>query len=277
MKIIISLLFLLGSLTAESIAVSVAPYLNIVQDIAGPNIEVHLVVPQGASSHSFEITPKQLQKLQEDSIWFIVGEPFENRAIKSLQKESLKVVDLRNGLTLLEETSHCCHGHSSYDPHIWMSPEMMSIQVRTIREAMTDKFPDDAAGIYDRSEKILAKLNALKEKVSKAFSGKTGTIIVSHPAYEYLLRPYGIRQYALEFEGKEPSAKQLSEALDMIREVHAHTLFTQNQYSKKAADRIAQLLNVKTFELNPYSSDYFTSMEQIAQAFGKELTEGMAD
>ncbi len=273
MKHIISIFLLLGSLSAQSIAVSLAPYLNIVQEIAGPKIEVHLVVPQGASAHSFDVTPKQIQKLQEDSIWFIVGEPFESRAIKSLNKDHPRIVDLRSGLTLQEELSPCGHDHGSFDPHIWMNPEMMMIQIGTIRDALTDQFPTDSSDIYQRAENVMNKLNKLQAGVSAALSGQTGTIIVSHPAYGYLLSRYGIRQYALEFEGKEPSAKQLSQALDLIREVHATTLFTQKQYSQKAAQRIAEILKLKTVELDPYSSDYFTSIQHIAQAFGQELKE----
>lgn len=272
--IILIFTFLICSLNAESVAVSIAPYLEIVQEIAGPEIQVHLVVPQGASSHSFETTPKQLQLLRQDAIWFIIGEPFESRAIKSLQglKEAPRIVDLRNGLKLIDEGCRCHHhDHASSDPHIWMNPEMMAVQVIHIRDALAKQYPDKKEALALRSDAVLEKLKILKNTIDQALTGKQGTLIIAHPAYSYLLRPYNLNQYALEFDGKEPSAKQLSESIDIIKAAHTKTIFTQKQYSTRAADRIAKILDLRLEELDPYSSEYFASMNQIAEEFGKEL------
>lgn len=262
-------------LQADSVAVSVAPYLEIVQEIAGPSIEVHLVVPQGASSHSFETTPKQLQALSHDTLWFTIGEPFEYRAIKALKQSqpAPTIINLREGLNLIQE--HVCEHHSSADPHIWMDPEMMATQVQHIIEALKNTYPLQSAEITERSDHVLQKLKQLQNLRDLALKGKKGTLIVSHPAYGYLLRAYDILEYALEFEGKEPSAKQLALAVDKVTEAHAHTIFTQPQYSKRAADRIASLLNLQIIELDPYSPSYFESMNTIYEAFAKELTSEM--
>ena len=55
--------------------VSIAPYQQLAQRIAGPTIEVQTIVPQGANPHSFEPTSKQAAEMRLGRVWFRIGEP----------------------------------------------------------------------------------------------------------------------------------------------------------------------------------------------------------
>ncbi len=273
------------ALVGKSVAISVAPYLEVVKELAGENIQVHLVVPAGSSSHTFEATPKQLTELREASIWFIIGEPFEQKAIHSFKGQNQKplIVDLRKGLHLINGSCGCCHHHnhdhdSDFDPHIWMDPQMMITQVSTICSALIQTFPEEEATIRMGEKKVLQLLTALDKKIHEFLYSKHGTLIVSHPAYGYLLRPYpSIHQFPLEHEGREPSAKQFENVFTTIEKAHAHTIFTQKEYPSRAALRIAEKLKLNTVELEPYSQSYFTSLDAIAEAFSCELRLQEAD
>src|SRR6202021_1382158 len=72
------------------VLVSIAPYLEIVQKIGGENVEVELIVPQGADSHNYEPTPGQINEAAVAKVWFCIGEHFENKlghALKSVNSK----------------------------------------------------------------------------------------------------------------------------------------------------------------------------------------------
>ena len=91
------------------VLVSVAPHKYYVDRIADGTVRVGLMVPPGASSHTYEPTPKQVLAASKAAIWFQVGEPFEERAGASLKSfnPDLLIVDLRDNVPLIH------HGHES--------------------------------------------------------------------------------------------------------------------------------------------------------------------
>ena len=82
------------------VLVSVAPHKFFVEQIAKESVQVHLMVPAGASSHTYEPTPRQMVTAGQAKLWFRIGEPFENRAVQALTSHhpDLEIIDLRQGL-----------------------------------------------------------------------------------------------------------------------------------------------------------------------------------
>lgn len=258
--------------TDDRVLVSVAPYVTIVQELAGPSIEVELIVPAGYSSHTFEPTARQIMKAASARLWFTIGEPFETKAIMALQSENpkLETVDLREGLSLLDDSCH--HHHHSADPHIWMSPTMMQQQARHIAKALQNAFPAVSANVEKNLEPLIAKLKTLDTTIREDLKGKQGdTLFVSHPAYGYFCRDYGLKQVSIEHEGKDPSPKKLTKILQLAKELKVTTIFVQKQYSSKAAELVAKEVGAKTMVLDPYDEKYFENMLEMTRSIAKEL------
>src|ERR1700730_951032 len=79
-------IFLIASDPATpTILVSVAPHKFFVEKITKGTAQVYLMVPAGASSHTYEPTPRQMIAASKGNIWFCIGETFENRAIQALK------------------------------------------------------------------------------------------------------------------------------------------------------------------------------------------------
>jgi zinc transport system substrate-binding protein len=96
------------------------------------------------------------------------------------------------------------------------------------------------------------------------------TILVAHPAYGYFCRDYQLRQISIEFEGKDPTPRQLTKVLEDARQNQIKKVFIQKQYSNKGARLIASTLNASVINLDPYSENYFSSMLEIAQQISKK-------
>lgn len=259
---------------SRHVLVSVVPHKFFVEKIAGDTVSVGLIVPAGASPHTFEPTPKQIIAASKADIWFCIGEGFEKRAIAALKsyRPMLDIVDLREGLSMIAtdpQSGCCCHANSQ-DLHIWLSPRLAQIQVAKIAEALTRRYPENRQKYEEKLQLFLVELDALDKEITKILSSKQSrTILVSHPAYAYFCRDYHLSQMSVEFEGKDPTPQQLNRILIYARQAHINKVYVQAQYSSKGARLIAQEIGAEVIMLDPYSENYLDSMLEIARQFNQ--------
>jgi zinc transport system substrate-binding protein len=256
-----------------TVLVSVAPYKLFVEKIAGDTVNVNLMVPAGASSHTYEPTPKQMIAASKAIAWFCIGEGFENRAIPSLKAHhpEMLIVDLRKGVNMIDAdpvTGCCCCRASGQDLHIWMSPEQVEVQAHTIASTLTKLFPENSVRYQAGLNQLLNELQALDQDIRTLLKPlKNRLILVSHPAYAYFCRDYDLKQMSIEFEGKDPTPQQLTNILNRAREARIRKVYIQIQYNSKGARLFAKELGAEVITLDPYSEHYFDSMREIARQF----------
>ena len=265
------------------VLVSVAPYKFFVEKIAGDTVKVRLMVPAGASSHTFEPTAKQMLEATKADIWFYIGESFEQRAIQALQSHAhqMDFVDLRKDLKLITKSSetiedsevhfyHHCHAHCA-DLHVWLSPTLAKIEAKTIAEALERIYPENKEKYQQQLKLFLVELDDLDREIQQILQPLHNRIImVSHPAYNYFARDYHLKQLSIEFEGKDPTPQQLTSVLTQARAQNIKTIFIQQQYSSKGAYLIAKNIGARIVILDPYSENYIESMRTIAKSFAAQ-------
>jgi zinc transport system substrate-binding protein len=272
---LLSILFVHTLFSEERLVlVSTAPYVEILKELSGDAIQTELLVPAGFSSHTYEPTARQILKASQAKVWFTIGELFEKKAADAIKSHnpSFRTVDLRQGLPLLyDECGHHHHHDMQHaDPHIWMSPKMMQEQAKVMAKTLQEVFPELKENIEGRLPLLIHKLENLDHFIKQELSKKPNPfLVVSHPAYGYFCRDYHLKQLAIEHEGKDPTAKQLTTLIAFIKEQHIHTIFTQKQYSTKAAEFIAKEVGAGLILLDPYAQDYFANMRTIAERISK--------
>ena len=255
------------------VLVSIAPYKLFVEKIAGDTVEVNLVVPAGASAHTYEPTPKQMIAASQALAWFCIGESFETRAIPSLKayNPSMTLIDLRQGVDMIKAdplTGCCCCHANSQDLHIWLSARQMDIQARTIAQGLSQLLPQNAEVYQKGLDQLLQELKALDQEITISLKSlKNRLIVVSHPAYAYFCRDYDLKQMSIEFEGKDPTPLQLTNILNRARAANTKKVYIQKQYNNKGARLFAKELKAEVVMLDPYAEQYFDSMRAIAHQF----------
>lgn len=249
------------------IIVSVAPIKYLVESIAGPSFTVETFVPAGASPHSYEPTSRQILDLAKSVIWFRIGENFETKALKAMATH-MKVVNLRQGLDLL--SSCCCHHHDPYDPHIWLSPKLLKQQAHLITETLIDYMPEAKEDFQNRLALLIDKIDALDTSIMALLNTKpNSTVLVTHPAFGYFCRDYGITQLSIEVDGKEPTPKQMTTLLLRAKEEKLKRVFLEPQHSVKGGLRLAQELNAEVIWLDPYNEKVIENLLHIAKVFAQ--------
>lgn len=279
------LIFFQGKVLADTasmphsnyVLVSVAPHQFFVEKIAGSTLQVGLMVPAGASAHTYEPTPKQMLDATKADLWFYVGEGFEPKVKAALQSYSprMQFIDMRQNLDLITyEHGHkgCCQHHEGcYDLHYWLSPTQAKIQAETIANALIKTYPENTQLYKENLVKFQKELDALDQEIRSILSKPHNPMImVSHPAYAYFCRDYGCHQLSIEFEGKDPTPQQLTKVIQAARANEIKTIFVQIQYSSKGAKLIAAHIGAKVVDLDPYAEHYFESLRAIAKAIADQ-------
>jgi zinc transport system substrate-binding protein len=284
-QILLVLILLPASLSAEGkrlpITVSLMPQKYFVERIGGKYVDVQVLVKPGSSPATYEPTPRQMAFLSESKLYFRIGVPFENAFIPKIRRsmKGIKIVDTRAGIKLrtMNKTEHEHDKHngddtSGKDPHIWLNPALVKVQIKTIADALSIADPEHKQ-IYTENRKLFAaeldKLNQTLAEVLAPVKGKT--LMVFHPAWGYFADAYGLHQQAVEIEGKNPGARQLAHIIDQAKKEDVKVIFVQPQFSTALADKIAKSIGAAVVRIDPLAYNYISNMKKVAVAVQKAL------
>ena len=160
------------------------------------------------------------------------------------------------------------HEHEGMDPHVWMAPENAEEMAENICEALSAKDPDNATYYKANYEKLSEKFDALDDSFENVLAkAKHKDIVVSHEAYGYLAKEYGLNQIPIEGinSESEPDPKAMKAIVDEMKAKGIKTVFTEPEGDDKIAQTIASETGAEVKELDPmeYETDksYFERME----------------
>lgn len=251
----------------EPLYVSILPLRSLIQGIVGDDFDIEVLVPPGASPETFEPTPRQFVGLNKARMVFNVGLiDFETTLLAKVEDQA-KVVDLSRGIELIAGTcSHGSHGHThthGIDPHVWTSPRALQKMAENAYEAIRKAYPDSVK--YETNYRLLQQeLKALDERTAARIAASdVEYFIIYHPALTYYARDYGLRQIAIEADGKEPSAKQLTQLIRQAREDGVRRILYQSQFPASAVEVIARDIDAEYAEVDPLREDVIANIEEI--------------
>ena len=95
--------------------------------------------------------------------------------------------------------------------------------------------------------------------------------MVYHPTFGYFAHEYGLFQYPVEFEGKEPSAQYLGLLLDVCKREKINVIFMQKQFDHRLAERIAEEAGTQILEVDPMAPGYIENMKTMGETFRDSL------
>ncbi|MCK5475690.1 MAG: zinc ABC transporter substrate-binding protein [Candidatus Pacebacteria bacterium] len=244
-----------------NIVVSILPQIDFAKSIGKDKVNVEAMIPPGFSPAAYEPSIEQLKKLSRADLYIKIGHiPFERSQMKKLKdlNSKMKVIDSSEGIEVYNS-----------DPHIWLSPKLVKIQIENICNALVRIDPENEDFYKKNKNEYLVELDSLDLELQDVFSKMQGKkILVFHPAFGYLARDYGFKQIAIEIDGKEPSAENLVKIIDTAKKENIKTIFVQRQFSQKSAEAIARQIDGNVVSLDPLAEDYIENLRRIAIEIG---------
>lgn len=248
------------------VVVSILPQAEFVEKIGGDKVNITVMVPPGASPHTYEPIPSQLEDVGEAEIYVKVGSGIEFELnwidkIVKLNKEML-IVDCSEEIELIE-----------FDPHIWLSPKNVKIMVENIYNGLVRVDPENKKYYKENKENYLQELDKLDNEITQALLGKVDRkIMVYHPAWAYFARDYDLEQIPVEEGGKEPSPKDLEYFIKQAKENSVKIIFASPEFSTKSAEVIASEIGGAVVLISPLEKNYIENISKIAEGF-KDILE----
>ncbi|MCF8127540.1 MAG: zinc ABC transporter substrate-binding protein [Deltaproteobacteria bacterium] len=265
-----------------NVIASIPPQKYFIQKIGGDRVKVSVMVLPGANPATYEPKPRQMVNLSKAKIYFAIGVPFEDNWLSKFSKTNAKmmVVATQSGIKKLpmkpgghhhDETQN---GHENpvsvtKDPHIWLSPPLVTVQARNILDGLVKADPEGQTEYKANYEAFLRELKDLDEKIREELqtTGPHHKFMVYHPSWGYFARTYGLEQIPIELEGKKPSPRKLLELVQDARKEGIKVIFVQPQFSKKSAETIAHAIGGKVVVADPLAEDWKNNLIQVAAKF----------
>lgn len=258
------------------VAVSILPQKYLVSSIADTLVDVVVMVPPGASPATWEATSAQMKSLQYASIYFRIGHiGFEKAWMDRISElnEQMLVVDLADKLELIQaDYQHGDHMHVGTDPHTWMSAKNMESMARTVYGSLSKQFPEYTTQFRSNYQNLMSEIKNTEKFLQQQLEGNHGSsFLVFHPSLAYLAKDFGLRQYAIEYEGKEPSPAHLKKIIDLARRENINTIFVQEEFDMRNAQIIAEEIGGKVVRINPLSENWTTEIKSTSGKLKKSF------
>lgn len=252
----------------KTLYVSILPIRSLVKEIVGEDFRIEVLVPPGASPETFEPTPRQFIGLNEAQLVFNVDLLEFETALLDKIEDRTKIVDLSRGIVRIEGScAHAGRNGSDHahgvDPHVWTSPRALQRMAENAYEAIHARWPDSAkyTANHARLQEELRQLDLrTAEKIAR--SG-IRYFIIYHPALTYYARDYGLRQEAVETDGKEPSAKRLTALIRQARKDGIGRILYQSQFPVSVVETIARDIGAECAEIDPLREDAIANIDSI--------------
>lgn len=271
------------------------PMYDFTKKIGGDKVEVENLIPSGTEPHDWEPNPKDLVKIGESDVFVYSGAGMEgwiDKLRENIGSGKTEIVEASKGIDLIkavesdhhdhDEDGHTDHNdgddphdHGDKDPHVWLNPQNAKIQMKNIKDALV-KVDAKNKDYYEANFKEYSKkLDELDLKFKTELSKTTKKdIVVSHEAFGYLAKAYGLNQVGIEglSPDSEPDASRMKQVAEFAKKNGIKYIFFEELVSDKVSKAIANEVGAKTEVLSPIEGisedqlkageDYFSIMEK---------------
>lgn len=269
----------------------------------------HLLVPPGASPHTFQLKPSEARKLQEADVVVWVGEALETFLDKPLRTLAGRATVVRVGelpgvetLPPREGGVWAEHGHDhghphghgegsakgvdhdrEIDGHLWLDPMNGKAIVLGLAELLARKDPARAELYRANAAREATRIEALHGELQARLAPVASRrFVVFHDAYQYFERRYGLAAAGsiTVSPDRPPSAKRLTALRKTIRERGAVCVFAEPQFEAPIVASVAEGTGARTARLDPVGAPPIepgpAAYRRILDQLGRDLAACLA-
>jgi zinc transport system substrate-binding protein len=281
------------------------PIYEFAKEIGGDDINAINLLPVGVEPHDWTPRSQDIINTSKAQLFLYNGAGLEGwvpNFLKGLDSSSkVESVEVSKGVNYIMTNEVDEHDHGGdagedhhdanadsnsnatpdslhTDPHTWVSPKSAIIMAKNIKESLQSVDPEHKEGYEERYNKLAVRLQDLDRK----FEGELAKlpnheIVVSHQAFSYLARDYGLEQHAIMglSPDAEPRGQDIVKLTKLVKEEGIRYIFFEELVSDKLAKMLAAEAGVSTMVLNPVEGltaeqekngdNYFTLMEKNLQ------------
>ncbi len=265
-----------------TVVTSFYPLYYIASEIGGEHVAAFNLIPAGVEPHDWTPKSRDIDTASKAKLFLYHGAGLEgwvDSFLQGLDKNSGVVTkEMSEGISLIaateeehaEEEAHEHdheheedgehaheeegHSHGDNDPHTWVSPKSALKLAENVKNSLIETDAANQAVYEQNYETLKGKLEALDQQYTEKLSQVTNkNIVVSHQAFGYLARDYGLKQVSIMglSPDAEPRAQDLLKIAKFVKENQVNYIFFEELVSDQLARTLAAEANVDTMVLNP--------------------------
>jgi ABC-type Zn uptake system ZnuABC Zn-binding protein ZnuA len=224
---------------------------DVVKNIGGDAIHLDVLLPVGTDPHSFQPTPQDVIKVTKADVIFMNGIGLEEYMESLLENADSgdRIVNVSEGVPLLKTSNQYDQDiqHETNDPHVWMDPNNVVVWVDNIEATLSIIDPENSTLYGTNKENYLLALFELDQQIRNQVAQipeSQRKLVTDHQVFGYFANRYGFNQVGTIIPGystlAEPSALDLAELEDNIRDLNVKVILVGNTVNPSLAERIAQ-------------------------------------
>lgn len=223
--------------------------INITRGVQGVEV-VNLTPSQTGCLHDYQLTTEDMKTLETADIFIVNGLGMESFLDKVIEAHpNLKIINASDA----PEIVPIMDGDVP-NPHVWLNVKYAIQQVKNISAKLCELDPEHADKYRMHTLEYIDELTTLRDEMEMSLETLPNKDIVTfHEAFPYLAAEFRLNVAAvIEREpGTEPTPQELAETIEKINSLSVKVIFTEPQYSSKAAETIARETGAQIFELDP--------------------------
>ncbi|RJP31277.1 MAG: zinc ABC transporter substrate-binding protein [Actinobacteria bacterium] len=243
------------------VAADIVPMADFCREVGGDMVDVEVMVPPGASPHTYELTTGQMRFLAEADVLATVGlglSPWAEGIFANTDNPDMILVVAGEAIprSLLVRAGETHEGaqdeesageegqeYDSYDPHVWLDPELAVYMIVAIRDGYMEADPENAEVYRGNAARYIEELEELDREIGEELVSVSNRKFVSfHSSWTYFARRYGLEQVGVieEQPGKEPSVGEIAALVEGMESQGVKVVFAEPQFNPRAAEAIAE-------------------------------------
>ena len=259
---------------------------DVVKNVAGDSVNLVTLVGPNGDAHEYEPIPADSVNLAHADIIFENGLHLEHWLDKlySASGSKAKRVVVSQGVTprIFQDNPQ------ETDPHAWQDVANVVLYTQNVRDALIAIDPINKDKYTANANDYIVKLQSLDAWVKaqvKLIPADKHKLVTNHDALGYFAGRYGFQIIGAVIpsattEAADPSAKEITDLLSIIKVNGVHAIFSENMANPKLAETLAQEAGVAigpelyTDALGPVGSDgesYIKMIKHNVSVFRKYL------
>jgi ABC-type Zn uptake system ZnuABC Zn-binding protein ZnuA len=244
-----------------NVVTSVSPITNIIKNVGGNRIDLTGLVPEGVNSHTFELVPSDVVKVNDADLVIIDGlgleTSMEDVAEQTLSRnpelEILKLGD--NTLTPNQWIFDFSFPKKEGDPnpHLWLNVPYAMKFANLTRDKLIEMDPQNAQYYSTNTDRYISLLKKLDEGIMKAVQTvppQNRKLLTYHDSWVYFAPRYNLTVIGAvqPSDFGEPTPQEAARIIDQIRSENVPAIFASEVFPTGVVDQIAKEGNVRIVE-----------------------------
>lgn len=223
---------------------------DLVRNVGGDMIELHVLVGPNADVHTFEPSPQDNIVLAKAKIIFEIGlhlEPWLNDLYTASSSQAQRYCVTTGMADLIR-----IHDNE-VDPHVWHDPWKVVDMVKMVRDGLVKADPGHS-DIYETNanaylNQLAWLMNSIQTKILEV-PVERRKLVTSHDTFGYFARRFGFQIVGAAIdsattEAADPSALKIAQLVEQVKMAKVPAVFMENVSNPKLIDAVAREAGVK--------------------------------